>query len=153
MVATPEYRAAVAKALAGRSVAGSATSSGLPRDAIRSVLQGHNPTLARADAICRALGITFTIGTPSDPDQAGQRSSDPTRAVSDTGVTSLETASFDANSIDDARIARLLARLTDLWKACDANERRHLAVAVAAVLDLAGIVRKPAPNDALPEPE
>ena len=153
MGVTPEYRAAIAKAVDGRSVAGSAISSGLPRDAIRSVLQGHDPTLARADAICRALGITFTIGTPSDPGQAGQRSSDPTPAASNTGATPPEPASFDANSIDDERLARLLVRLTNLWKTCDANERRHVTVVVAAVLDLAGMIRKPAPKDALPEPE
>ena len=36
--------------------------AGLPRDSIRSVLRGHEPSILRADEICRALGITVTIG-------------------------------------------------------------------------------------------
>ena len=43
-----------------------ALSHGLPRDAIRSVLRGHPPSIDRAQEICRALGLEFYIG-PSRP--------------------------------------------------------------------------------------
>ena len=36
----------------------------LPAKAFRSLLgRGHRPTVDRADELCRALGITMTIGT------------------------------------------------------------------------------------------
>ncbi len=129
---TTEYRAAVAEALAGRSVAGSATSGGLPRDAVRNVLKGHDPKLARADAICRALGFTFTVGAPARSRPPGRHPSGP---------------------LDEARLVDLQARLTDLWDSCDAAERRHLAASVAAILDLVGAARASAPEAAPLKPD
>ena len=39
----------------------------LPSNAFRSLLRkGHRPTIDRADELCRALGISMTIGT-KDP--------------------------------------------------------------------------------------
>ena len=61
-----DFQAAVSRALTDRSVAGTATESGMPRDAIRNVLLGHDPRVSRADEICRAVGITFTLGLPRD---------------------------------------------------------------------------------------
>ena len=43
---------------------GAARRAGLPRDAIRSVLRGHPPTLPRAAKICEALGLEFYVGPP-----------------------------------------------------------------------------------------
>ena len=37
----------------------------LPADAFRSLRRGYRPTLDRADELCRALGITMTIGARS----------------------------------------------------------------------------------------
>ena len=34
----------------------------LPADAFRTVLNGRKPNMDRADELCRALGITMTIG-------------------------------------------------------------------------------------------
>ncbi|MCY4029233.1 MAG: hypothetical protein OXH75_23305, partial [Acidobacteria bacterium] len=45
---------------------GRGDNSGLPQDAIRSVLNGHVPRLNRVEQICRALGLEFYIGPPRD---------------------------------------------------------------------------------------
>ena len=45
---------------------GAARSAGLPRDAIRSILRGHPPTLPRAAKICDALGLEFYVGPARD---------------------------------------------------------------------------------------
>ena len=40
----------------------------LPAKAFRSLLRhGHRPTIDRADELCRALGITMTIGQEAGP--------------------------------------------------------------------------------------
>ena len=147
-----EYRAAVATALAGRSLAGSATSNGLPRDAIRNVLKGHDPKLSRADAICRALGLTFTIGTPGDTLQPAGLPPALNPSATDRGAAPPGPSAFDPGTVDDAGLARLLAGLTDLWTTCEAHERRHLATVVAAVLNLAGTFRYVALDDRQPDP-
>ena len=61
-----QLRLEVEKALKGRSVAGEATRAGLPRDAFRRVLQGHDPRLTNAADICDALGLELYIGPPRD---------------------------------------------------------------------------------------
>ena len=43
-----------------------ALASGLPPDAIRSVLEGHVPRLDRVASICEALGLEFYIGPPRE---------------------------------------------------------------------------------------
>ena len=48
------------RGLSGRRAA---TEVGLPEEAFRSLIKGHRPTVDRADELCRALGITMTIGT------------------------------------------------------------------------------------------
>lgn len=53
---------------------GAARRAGLPRDAIRSVLRGHPPTLPRAAAICAALGLELSIGERPPPGSAGAAS-------------------------------------------------------------------------------
>ena len=50
----------------GQSQYRAAVNSGLPQDAIRSVLNGHIPRLNRVEQICRALGLEFYIGPPRD---------------------------------------------------------------------------------------
>ena len=46
-----------------------ALESGLPQDAIRSVLKGHSPRLHRVEEICEALGLELYIGPPRDGTQ------------------------------------------------------------------------------------
>ena len=50
----------------GQSLHGAAVSNGLPRDAIRRVLEGHVPGLNRASDICDALGLELYVGPPRD---------------------------------------------------------------------------------------
>lgn len=52
----------------GDTAIGAARRAGLPRDAIRSVLRGHPPSLVRAKKICEALGLSLNVG----PQQAVQ---------------------------------------------------------------------------------
>lgn len=51
------------RALGGGAVR-AATSAGLKRDSIRSVLRGRVPSIDRAAEICSALGLEFYIGPP-----------------------------------------------------------------------------------------
>ena len=48
----------------GKSPIKLALENGLPRDAIRSVLRGHPPSVERAKKIAEALGLEFYIGPP-----------------------------------------------------------------------------------------
>ena len=135
----PHYRAVVADALAGRSVAGSATSHGLPRDAIRRVLQGHDPRLSRAEDICRALGITFTIGASGIPPPDGHAD---VSGVGDSASAS-ERDSYVTRAEGtapgrDPRLSALLDRLSERWDVLDAPERKRLQAAIVAILELSG---------------
>ena len=62
MGAGDRFRDAVREAVDGRPVASVATGAGLPRDAIRNVLEGHDPSLSRAAQIAEILDMVFCIG-------------------------------------------------------------------------------------------
>lgn len=139
--ANEDYRATLTRALGGRSVAGSATAHGLPRDAIRRVLQGHDPQLSRADDICRAVGITFTLGLPRDDLRSGKhaipriRDSEPPA-----GTDAAPSGRPESIPTRDALLADLLARVTDHWEHLDAYERERLAAGLVSILDLVGAI-------------
>ena len=139
-----DYRATIARALAGRSVAGSATAHGLPRDAIRRVLRGHDPRLSRADAICRALGIRFTLGKPNDGSIRSRHAGD--SWLSDSVPAGGGSASLRARTgsipVRDPRFAELLDRLAEHWNELDPPERDRLAAGIAAVLELSDAGKK-----------
>ena len=42
----------------------------LPADAFRSLRRGYRPTIDRADELCKALGISMTIGSTPTGDDA-----------------------------------------------------------------------------------
>ena len=65
---TIDFAEAIRRRLAekGQSKYRAALNSGLPQDAIRSVLSGHDPRLNRVEQICRALGLELYIGPPRD---------------------------------------------------------------------------------------
>ena len=67
-MATIDFADTVRRRLAerGQSQYRAAVNSGLPQDAIRSVLNGHVPRLNRVEQICRALGLELYIGPPRD---------------------------------------------------------------------------------------
>lgn len=139
-----EYRTTVARALVGRSVAGSATASGLPRDAIRRVLRGHDPRLSRADAICRALGISFTIGKPQgDSRRLGHATvSWLSDSVPAGGGSSSSRVRAESVPVRDPQLADLLGQLAEHWTELDPPERDRLAAGIAAILELSEASRK-----------
>ena len=47
--------------------------AGLPRNAIRQILLGHEPKLGRAAAVASALGLEFYFGPPRQMRQGGSR--------------------------------------------------------------------------------
>lgn len=64
-LALPEFRNIVETAVGGRPITRIATSAGLPRDAIRSVVKnGHDPTFSRVSEICAALDLELYVGPP-----------------------------------------------------------------------------------------
>ena len=69
--ALDDFHTTVDCALVGRSKAGTATAFGLPRDAISSVLSGHEPRLSRVAEVCAALGLEFYVGPPRPGVEAG----------------------------------------------------------------------------------
>ena len=79
---TIDFAEAVRRRLAerGQSRYRAAVNSGLPQDAIRSVLNGHVPRLNRAEQICRALGLELYIG-PSRDVQVEADSGEPSRPL------------------------------------------------------------------------
>ena len=81
-VMTIDFAEAVRRRLAerGQSRYRAAVNSGLPQDAIRSVLNGHVPRLNRAEQICRALGLELYIG-PSRDVQVEADGAEPSRPL------------------------------------------------------------------------
>ena len=63
-----DFAEAVRRRLAerGQSQYRAALNSGLPQDAIRSVLNEHVPRLSRVEQICSSLGLELYIGPPRD---------------------------------------------------------------------------------------
>ena len=107
------YRAAIERSLVGRTASGVARAAGLPKDCIRDVLQGRTPEVGRANAICRALGITFVLG-------AGEGESDD-EAPPQGG------ASVRREPLRDLHLAEVLSRLLDLWLLERSGPRRRSA--------------------------
>lgn len=70
MDALGDLQARIRDALGERPVTGTAVRAGLPRNAIRNVLDGHEPTAGRLAAICDALGLEFYVGPPRGTDPA-----------------------------------------------------------------------------------
>jgi len=81
-VATIDFAEVIRRRLAekGQSKYRAAVKSGLPQDAIRSVLNGHVPRLNRVEQICRALGLELYIG-PSQDVQVEADSAEPSRPL------------------------------------------------------------------------
>ena len=121
------YRAAVERALSGRTASRAALAYGLPKEAIRSVLHGHDPKLSRADDVCRALGFTFLLGGPLEDEAAKAE-----EKASEAGPR------IEEEAVQDVRLAELLSRLAARWKSMPVRERAALGSAIGSILDLAG---------------
>lgn len=135
-----------------RSVAGTARAYGLPRDAIRSVLKGHDPRLSRADEICRALSIRFCVGpkfaemgcADFESDYAGPYSARYLPNVLSPAGPSVASRSADGDlagiiheSGVDWRLRNLIDRLTDEWGNVPPADRDRFVRAVEANIELA----------------
>lgn len=118
-----EYRATVKRALTGRTASGAALAHGLPKEAIRSVINGHDPKLGRADDVCRALGFTFLLGAPLDKAD---------------GLKPKAGTRIDRELVQDGRLAELVSRLADQWEKIPVRERGGVELAIASILDIAG---------------
>ena len=70
MAVSMQFRNVVKAVISGRPVSRVATDAGLPRDAIRNILEGHDPRLSRVEDVTRALDLEFYIGPPRGEDAA-----------------------------------------------------------------------------------
>ncbi len=111
----------------GATAIGVAVEAGLPRDAIRSVLKGHPPNLIRADDVCRALGITLTIGGRGAVPQ-------PTNGASDSGTSNPRQISHNATRAEhfaqvvDGQLADLFAGIAETYDMTRSDGERRLVV-------------------------
>ena len=118
----------------GGTPAGVAVQAGLPRDSIRSVLRGHPPNVLRADEICRALGITLTIGARGAPPQSVDESSDSRRANPPAGSSGATRAEYFSQVVD-GRLADLFESIAEAYaKAPTDAERRFVVFVVGATV-------------------
>ncbi len=62
MSALNSLRESLKKAANNRPLSKIAVEAGLPRDAVRSVLNGHDPRLSRAEAVAKAVNLEVRIG-------------------------------------------------------------------------------------------
>ena len=134
---TERFRQAVSAAATG-SIAGLAVRAGLPRDAIRNVLSGHDPRLSRAADIACALGLSFHIGTPRpqlaesdethndrDGDVPGDASAR-AEAGEAASANRREAESAEPGAADDRRLSECLLVLRSHYEALGGGyARRH----------------------------
>ena len=111
----------------GGTPAGVAVQVGLPRDAIRSVLRGHPPNVLRADEICRALGITLTIGARGGALQSVGDASDSRRANPPTGSHGAARAEYFSQVVD-GRLADLFESIAEVYDKAPTDADRVLVV-------------------------
>ena len=128
-----QIRAAIGTELQNRSlgVRSLEQAIGLKRWCLRGIMDSsrrQSPSLDRADEICRALGITLTLG-------AGR---DRPRSVNEPLHSQITALPPRMEAVGDRQLAELLARLADWWESADPAERARLAGAIEGNLDLVG---------------
>ena len=64
-----QFREAIRSVIGDRSLSGTAVGAGLPRDAIRNILVGHDPKLSRAIEVANALGLDLQLNPSRSPDR------------------------------------------------------------------------------------
>ena len=111
-----EFQNLIRGAIGDRRVATLAVDAGLPRDAIRNVLEGHEPKLCRAVEICLAVGLEFYVGQPQERKPA---------TVHNLTRNGLETSNGPI-AIDDPHLANMIAVLADAWDSADLLEQGHI---------------------------
>ena len=104
-----------------------AEQAGLPRDSIRSVLRGHEPSVLRADEICGALGITVTIGVRRVPPQPVDEAGHPRTSSPPAASQERSTVECFADLVDGP-LADLFGRIVEVYgRARSDGERRLMA--------------------------
>lgn len=119
-VIAPSFRIVDALRRAG-SIAEIARVAKLPKRSLQSVLEGSVPSVDRADEICRALGISLTIGA----------SSPPLRSWNDPPFFQIDHLSDETLVVDEARqidpeLLSVVHDLAEAWKAIPAADRAWL---------------------------
>lgn len=91
----------------------------MPRSTVQSAMAGAVPSVDHADAICRALGITLTLGAGDD------RATNDRRQRSTRSVPESDPAT---EPVRDRALAEMLAALADEYEEMNDAGRRSLAV-------------------------
>lgn len=108
----------------GMSARAAALASDLPIRAVQGVIEGHVPSVDRADEICRALGIEFRIGPRRDgPTSVKQALQIQKPALPPAPPRALESG---LERVRDRDLAALLAAVAARWRALPEAERRYL---------------------------
>lgn len=113
----------------GATPIGAAVEAGLPRDAIRSVLKGHPPNLVRADEVCRALGITLTIGARRAVPQSSKQPAGSGTAKRPEFSQDRRRAEHFAQVVD-GRLADLFAGIAETYDMTRSDGERQLVAFV-----------------------
>ena len=108
---------------------GVAVQAGLPRDAIRSVFRGHPPSLPRAGEICRALGITVTIGARRVRPQSEDSASNSQHAASPSVAPDVTRAEHFAQVVD-GQLADLFEEIAHIYEKARTDAERKLVFEV-----------------------
>ena len=124
---------------------------------VRSITSGRVPYLDRADEICRALGISLTIGAAlpvPNPVEIGaavdekllRRARALQQARWTRGALHLPWAAREPafEPVSDRRLAELLARLADHWEASPGPDRERIGFAIDVALTGTGERERPA---------
>ena len=150
---------------ANRSLLALETGNGLPRGAIRNVLDGHEPKINRADEICRAFGFEIQVcargsahGEPSDtsaraPQPPGDGVRDPVHAT-DAATDPATDLGPDLEGLSEelkASLAQMVHKIcSDLDRMIEFADTRlhsdHLADPLQALTQ-----RGPADHEVVPE--
>ena len=102
----------------GLSARAAALNAGLPVRSVQGVLEGHSPSLERAQEICEALGLELYIGPPrSSPDL----NSEARRSDGDPEVKAAESSVFYGAALPPAQLSDIALAAQALARAVSKN--------------------------------
>lgn len=107
----------------GISARAAALGADLPIRAVQGVIEGHVPSIDRADEICRALDIELYLGPPRGPRKFGY--STPKTQIREAPPAPPRALEQGLSRIDDPALRDLLAAVAAHWGALDDYGRGH----------------------------